>query len=70
MLWKPKCELILNCQLEHASDQRKAKSVLQWSGDRGLKLYNSWRIKDTIDDNLAEYWRRWTAYCQPHANSQ
>ena len=69
-LWKQKCELILDCQLENASDARKAKSVLQWSGDRGLEIYNSWCIKDTTDDNLQEYWHCWTAYCQPHANAQ
>ena len=69
-LWKQKRKLILDCQLENASDACKAKSVLQWSGDCGLEIFNSWCIKDTTDDNLQEYWCHWTAYCQPHANAQ
>ena len=69
-LWKQKCELILDCQFENASDACEAKSVLQWSADHGLEIYNSWCIKDTTDDNLQEYWHCWTAYCQPHANAQ
>ena len=36
-LWKQKCELILDCQLKHASNKWKAKTVLQWSGDHGLE---------------------------------
>ena len=58
-LWKQKCELILDCELENASDACKAKFMLQWSGDCGLETYNSWCIKDTTDDNLHEYWCHW-----------
>ena len=70
MLWKQKCKLILDCQLECASDWWKATSVLQWSGNCGLEIYNSWGITDTQHNNLKEYWRQLTAYYQPHANSQ
>ena len=65
-----KCELILYCQLEHTWNEWKATSVLQWSGDHGLEIYNSWCIKDTADDNLQEYWHHWMAYCKPHVNVQ
>ena len=54
-LWKQKCVLILDSQHEHASNEQKAKSVLQWSGEHGLEIYNSWCIRDTADDNLQEY---------------
>ena len=35
-----------------SSDQQKAKSVIQWIGDKGLEMYNSWGIEDTRDDTL------------------
>ena len=69
-LWKQKCELTLDYQLEHASNEWKDKSVLQWSGDHGLEMYNSWCIEDNANDNLQEYWHCWMAYCQPHDNAQ
>ena len=65
-----KCELILDCQLEHASNEWKAKSVFQWWGDHGLEIYNSWCIKDTANDSLQECWHHWTAYCTHHAIAQ
>ena len=70
MLLKQKCKVILNCQLELASDWCKTKSVLQWSGNCGLEIYNSRDIKDTQHDILKEYWRQCTPYCQTHTNSQ
>ena len=60
-LWQQKCQLIFDCQLGHASKQRKAVSIFLWSGNCRLEIYNSWCIKDVQQDNPEDYWQRWTA---------
>ena len=67
MMWK-KCPLILRCQLEAALDSCKAKLLLQWSSDHGIKIYNGWNMNCTHEDTLARYWCRRNGYCQPEAN--
>ena len=70
LTWKQLCEIILSCQLEHASESRRRNSVLQWSGSRGIEIYNSWSIAGTPEDSLEVYWQKWQAYCLPKANDR
>ena len=69
MLWK---KVRLNIGLSVRKCKRSTKSKIStimkwwsWTGDLQQLEY-----KDTQCDNFKEYWRKWTAYCQPHANSQ
>ena len=39
--WKIQCDLILRAELEALSEACKSKTLLHWSRDKGLELYQS-----------------------------
>ena len=59
IMWKRKYILILGCQLKAVLDSCKARSMLQWSDDHGIKVYNGGNISGTLEDTLGEYWHSW-----------
>ena len=44
IMWKIKCENILDCELAMLSESRKCKKVVAWSGDFGIDQYISWDL--------------------------
>ena len=42
--WKIQCDLILRVELETLSEAHKSKTLLCWSRDKGLQLYQTWGI--------------------------
>ena len=65
--WNIKCQLILGAKLETCSKDQKCKTLLQWSGDKGLELYISWGIEDK-DLTLKTIWTKFEEHCKPQTN--
>ena len=65
--WKHRCELILEAQLAHITETQKVKSVLQWSGENGLEIFNTSDL-DIEAVTLTKVFNRWEDFCKPQAN--
>ena len=65
--WKIKCGFILNGELESLAEEHKCKTLLHWSGDTGLELYQSWGIANK-DLTLQNIWDKFEEHCKPQAN--
>ena len=65
--WKTKCGFILDGELESLAEEHKCKTLLRWSVDTGLELYQSWVIDDQ-DLTLQNMWDKFEEHCKPQAN--
>ena len=65
--WKIWCDFILRAKLETLSEAHKSKTLLHWSGNKGLELYQSWGI-DNEDLTLQTIWDKFKEHCKPQAN--
>ena len=53
LIWRLKCENILECELAMVPEARKCKNIVAWSGDFGLDQYTSWNLSSedlTLED--------------------
>ena len=66
-MWKIWCDCILRAELEALSKAHKSKTLLHWSGDKGLVQYQSWGI-DNNDLTLQTIWDKFEEHCKPQAN--
>ena len=65
--WKIKCGFILDGEPESLTEEHKCKTLLHWSRDTTLELYQSWRIADK-DLTLKNIWDKFEEHCKPQAN--
>ena len=63
-MWKTQCDFILRVELEALSEAHKSKTLLHWSGDKGLELYQSWGI-DNEDLTLQTIWDKFENIVSP-----
>ena len=66
-MWKIWCDFILRAELEALSEAHKSKTLLHWSGDKGLELYQSCGI-DNDDLTLQTIWDKFEEHCKPQAS--
>ena len=62
--WKIKSKNILDCKLAILQESAKCKKVIQWSGDAGLDMYNSWALP-TTEVTLQTIWSKFEDFCKP-----
>ena len=65
--WTIQCDFLLGAKLEAHSEAHKSKTLLHWSRDKGLELYQSWGI-DNDDLTLQTIWDKFEEHCKPQAN--
>ena len=66
-LGKSNVDLSLMVNLNLLLRNCKCKTLLHWSGDTGLELYQSWGIADK-DLTLQNIWDKFEEHCKPQAN--
>ena len=67
LIWRLKCENILECELAMVPEARKCKNIVAWSGDFGLDQYISWNLSSE-DLTLEDIWKKFEEFCKPQAN--
>ena len=65
--WKLKTENIQEVGLPSLPDARKCRTLLGWSWNQGLDMYQAWCL-DPIQISTETLWTAWEEFCKPQAN--
>ena len=64
IMWKLKCENLLDCELAMLPYSKKCKKVIMWNGDFGMDQYVSWCLPPE-DHSLDVICTKFEDFCKP-----
>lgn len=68
-VFKQKCNLIFDGPLKDESEDKKARLLLLWVGDKGLEIYNTATWANEDDQlKLIPIFEKFEAYARPQSN--
>ena len=68
-IFKQKCNLIFDGPLENKAEDKKARLLLLWAGDKGLEIYNTATWSSEEDQLKREpIFEKFEAYTKPQSN--